>query len=1335
MNSNLAEFLSENSKKEKEETNLQNQTNEVNKKNTTDKEKGSHRFTVKHNKQTLDEKGKDYILIAPDNLPPSILIDVKYDGKKEQAYVKLFNPEDGRVYRWYDKTNHLPYLLTTLSKTKVEDKLKNEKEFIGCEIVKKHNLLNDKTINLTKVLASNPLAIGGKNNSYRNQLSPSFESNIRYHLSYIYDRQLVPCTYYTIQNGDLMREEPKISVEVQEGIFEIFKGQSPEIARLVEQNMPMFFAPIPSIKRCSVDIEVHSEPNKIPDPNTATEKVISIGISDTDGNTWVYVLNEEGKSIDKTRAISKFIEFKDEAELLKAVFRKMCEYPVVITFNGDNFDFLYLDSRARKLKIEETIVPFVRTRTQDIYLANAVHIDLYRFFRQPAMRIYAFGGAYDRVTLDELGKALLSKEKVKLDKYIWDLDLEDLIKYNAQDAEITLELTTFSSNQAIELIFMLSRITKMPIDDFTRSSVSIWVQNWMYYEHRFRDYLIPRKEDIMQLKGDTSTEAIIKGKKYQGAIVIEPQVGVWWNVYVLDFASLYPSIIKTRNLSYETINCTHAECKGNKIPETSHWVCSKNVGITSMLVGFVRDIRVYWFKDRAKDPNLMERERRQNDVIQSSLKVLLNACLPYDEEIIIRDRNKNVSKIKIGELKKHNWREFEVLSINRKEENFGKPKFVQILNFMENGKQKTIEIRFKDGRNLRCTNKHIIPRLKGEKIEEVAAEDLQINDDILLCKNVQLPNFNEDVLFISDNIKRDSWLGLKRENYRKYSFKRNQKSENPVLSVINQKFLYSKQSKMYKCLWSNLSKSDKEIIRTHAMEFNFLIKSHKLTGKWYPAQITLADDFIKLLGYYISEGTIAKNRFHITQYVANNKEKYSKIEGVLERLSKNRYFQLYKTNKGFTGNGNILTQLLENLCGKGSKNKKIPLQILNAERSKTLLDAYFLGDGNYNSRGNKRYSTVSNQLKNDLVYLLNGLGIDTSIHKGREPIFRIVETAGKNYKRKKKGEIDFQGTSIVKIITIEDSSIEEVYDITTGNGWFVTTNGLVVHNCYGVFGSDNFALYCPPVAESTAALAREAITKTKQYCEQKLDLQVLYGDTDSIFVLQPTEENIRELEDWSMRTFQIELGTDYVFRYCGLSDRKKNYFGITTKGKPIVKGLMGKKKNTPVLAKRPFEKALEVLSEVQNPDELEVAKKQIIKIIQKVIREISKKEFSLEDLAISVTLSKKLEQYDSWTQPLQTAVQLIIAFPEGERPSVGSVVSFIKTKPFKIQANDVRLSDKISKGGECSVKPLQLSKITDVDIPKIKELLKSTLVQLLDTIGISWDESIEGQKSLDNWFK
>ncbi len=863
--------------------------------------------------QILEEKGSDFVILAPENLSASYLIDVKYHGKSEKAYVKLYNPDDEKVYRWYDSTNHLPYLLTTMKKTDVENTLKNQKEFVGCEVVKKYSRLNEKELSLTKVLATNPLAVGGRDNSFREKITPAFEANIRYHLNYIYDNALVPGLFYEIKDNKLVRKEPKIEDTVKNNILEIFKGQSSEILELVEQYLPIFFAPIPSLKRCSVDIEVESEKNKIPDPHVAKQKVISIGITKEKGETCVYVLNEKKKQIDRNLITKKIKEFDNEADLLIAVFKEISKYPIVATFNGDSFDFLYLDSRAKRLEIKESLIPFIRTRTQDVYLVNGIHLDLYRFFRQPAIRIYAFGGAYDRNTLDELGRTLLGKEKLKHEKEIWDLELEELIEYNARDAEITFELTSFNNNQVIELIIMLSRITKMPIDDFTRASISIWIQNWMYYEHRIRNNLIPRREDILLLKGDTSTEAIIKGKKYQGAIVIEPKAGIWWNVYTLDFASLYPSIIKTRNLSYETINCKHPECKKNKIPETNHWICEKQVGISSMLVGFIRDIRVYWFKDRVKDSTLSKEERNLSDVIQSSLKVLLNAS-------------------------------------------------------------------------------------------------------------------------------------------------------------------------------------------------------------------------------------------------------------------------------------------------------------------------------------------------------------------------------------------------------------------------------------YGVFGSDNFALYCPPVAESTAAFAREAISKTKQYTEEKLGLNVLYGDTDSIFVHKPTPENIKELEQWSMDTFQIELGTDYIFRYCCLSDRKKNYFGITTKGIPIVKGLMGKKKNTPELAKKPFEKALEILTDVQTPKELENAKSGIIKTIQRVVQKISKKEFELEDLAITVTLSKKIDQYESWTQPLQAAIQLIINSPDGEKPTIGSFISFIKTKPFRI-SHSIKLSDKITGSSECSVKPLQLAKKTDVDIPKVKELLKSTLIQLLDTIGISWDESIEGQKSLDNWFK
>jgi len=178
---------------------------------------------------------------------------------------------------------------------------------------------------------------------------------------------------------------------------------------------------------------------------------------------------------------------------------------------------------------------------------------------------------------------------------------------------------------------------------------------------------------------------------------------------------------------------------------------------------------------------------------------------------------------------------------------------------------------------------------------------------------------------------------------------------------------------------------------------------------------------------------------------------------------------------------------------------------------------------------------------------------------------------------------------------------------------------------------------------------------------------------------------------------------------------------------------MGKKKNTPNLVKKAFDRVLDILTEVENPDQLKQAKEKIIQIIRRTINTINKRTFNLEDLAISVTLSKRLREYDSWTQPLQAAIQLIIENKNPEEITAGSNITFVKTKPFKINVPRELINDRISRSDECSVKPIELARKIDVDTDKMKELVQSTFVQLLDTIGIPWNE-VEGIKSLDNFF-
>ncbi|MEM3806302.1 MAG: type B DNA-directed DNA polymerase, partial [Thermoproteota archaeon] len=228
-------------------------------------------------------------------------------------------------------------------------------------------------------------------------------------------------------------------------------------------------------------------------------------------------------------------------------------------------------------------------------------------------------------TLDAVSNSLLGKGKVTIKKPIGELSYNDLAEYCINDAELTMELTTFNDSLVIKLMILLMRISRAPIEEVARHAVSSWIRSLFLALHREKNMLIPNNDDILKVKGETVTRATIKGKKYQGAIVLSPKPGAHFNVVVMDFASLYPSVIARFNLSYETVRCPHEECKSNKVADLPHWVCTKVKGITSSAIGALRDLRVALYVPLSKDKSISQKERKQYEVTQKALKVFLNA--------------------------------------------------------------------------------------------------------------------------------------------------------------------------------------------------------------------------------------------------------------------------------------------------------------------------------------------------------------------------------------------------------------------------------------------------------------------------------------------------------------------------------------------------------------------------------------------------------------------------------------------------------------------------------------------------------------------------------------
>ena len=222
---------------------------------------------------------------------------------------------------------------------------------------------------------------------------------------------------------------------------------------------------------------------------------------------------------------------------------------------------------------------------------------------------------------------------------------------------------------------------------------------------------------------------------------------------------------------------------------------------------------------------------------------------------------------------------------------------------------------------------------------------------------------------------------------------------------------------------------------------------------------------------------------------------------------------------------------------------------------------------------------------------------------------------------------------------------------------------------------------------------------------RELGIQVLYGDTDSLFVKNPTPEQIRTLADWSQKNLEMELEVDKSYRYAVLSSRKKNYLGVFADGNVDVKGLTGKKRHIPRLIKNYFDDMQNRLSRVKNPGEFEVAKKDIEKIVRECYNKLKRREWDdLNELAFEIVLGKVPRAYTKTTPQHVKAARLLM------------------DRDVEVKAGDLIRFVKVAK--DPHVKPVELASDGEIDTDKYIAYLRSTFDQILDALGLEFDQII-----------
>lgn len=243
----------------------------------------------------------------------------------------------------------------------------------------------------------------------------------------------------------------------------------------------------------------------------------------------------------KPKGSSDYIEyFPDERELLISFFKWFNEIDpdIIIGWHVVGFDLNFIDNRCRELGISFDLARAngrvsIRQRKPSghfISVTGRVVIDGPSMLRASFFNFEDFKLETVAQELLGTGKTITPDEnKVEAIDRLFKEDKKALAEYNLQDAILVTDI--FRKTGLIELSVRRAQISGLLMDQLGMMTAA--------FDHFYLPRLHKAGFVAPNLKDIQTTEHAA------GGYVIEPTPGIYENVVVLDFKSLYPSIIQT----------------------------------------------------------------------------------------------------------------------------------------------------------------------------------------------------------------------------------------------------------------------------------------------------------------------------------------------------------------------------------------------------------------------------------------------------------------------------------------------------------------------------------------------------------------------------------------------------------------------------------------------------------------------------------------------------------------------------------------------------------------------------------------------------------------------
>ena len=277
---------------------------------------------------------------------------------------------------------------------------------------------------------------------------------------------------------------------------------------------------------------------------------------------------------------------------------------------------------------------------------------------------------------------------------------------------------------------------------------------------------------------------------------------------------------------------------------------------------------------------------------------------------------------------------------------------------------------------------------------------------------------------------------------------------------------------------------------------------------------------------------------------------------------------------------------------------------------------------------------------------------------------------------------------------------------------------ILANSFYGYlafFGARWYSLDC---ARSITAMGRKYIHDTIDLAE-KHDIKVIYGDTDSVFLIDSEAMDKFKAEANERLPSPMELEEEGLFKSGVFLEKKgsgagakKRYALMDQNNKIIIKGLEARRGDWSKLAqKAQVETLTTILTEVDGKPALEK--------IQKIIADIRNKKINMEDLILTNRLTKQIHEYK--TKGPQVAAGELLA-QTGIKVGAGTIVKYVVTK-----GSSKRIRDRVKLPEQTTIEEI------DEDYYINNQLIGATY-KILELFGYSKEQIKNLNTGLDQWF-